>query len=71
MDKPAKFYCLTQNVAPIYSLFPVCARLHHECNQTIVVFATVSLETGVEPYDLRLNLMLFHSCDYLPSKISV
>ena len=69
MDNPAIFYCLTQNVAR--PVFPICARLRHECNQTIVVFATVSLETGIEPYDLRLCLMVFHSCDYLPSKTSV
>ena len=69
MDNPAIFCCLTQNVAR--PVFPICARLRHECNQTIVVFATVDLEAGVEPYDLRLCLMVFHSCDYLLSKISV
>ena len=69
MDNTTIFYCLTQNVAR--PVIPICARLRHECNQTIVVFATVSLEAGVEPYDFRLCLMIFHSCDYLPSKISV
>ena len=69
MDNPAILYCLTQNVAR--PVFPICARLRHECNQTIVALATVSLETGIEPYDLRLCLMVFHSCDYLPSKTSV
>ena len=54
MDNPAISYCLTQNVAR--PVFPICARLRHECNQTIVVFATVSHEAGVEPYDLRLCL---------------
>ena len=58
MDNPAIFCCLTQNV------FPICARLRHECNQTMLVFATVNLEAGVEPYDLRLCLMVFHPCDY-------
>ena len=37
----------------------------------MLVFATVDLEAGVEPYDLRLCLMVFYSCDYLLSKISV
>ena len=69
MDNPAIFCCLIQNVAR--PVFPICARLRHECNQTMLVFATVNLEAGVEPYDLRLCLMVFHSCDYLLSKISV
>ena len=78
MDNPAIFCCLTQNVAR--PVFPICARLRHECNQTMLVFATVYLEAGVEPYDIRLCLtlsdirlclMVFHSCDYLLSKISV
>ena len=69
MDNPAIFCCLAQNVA--CPVFPICARLHHECNQTMLVVATVNLEAGVEPCDLRLCLMVFYSCDYLPSKISV
>ena len=68
MDNPAIFCCLAQNVAP---RFPNCARLRHECNETMLVFATVNLEAGVEPYDLRLCLMVFHFCYYLLSKISV
>ena len=69
MDNPAIFCCLTKNVAR--PVFPICDRLRHECNQAMLVFATVNLEAGVEPYDLRLCLMVFHSCDYLLSKISV
>ena len=57
MDNPAIFYCLPQNVTR--PVFPICARLRHECNQTIVVFATVSLEAGVEPYDVRHCLRYF------------
>ena len=49
----------------------IFARLRHECNQTMLVFATVNLETAFEPYDLRLCPMVFHSSDYLLSKISV
>ena len=63
MDNPAIFCCLTQNVAR--PVFPICARLRHECNQTLLVFATANLEAGVEPYDLRLCLMVFHSCQIL------
>ena len=37
----------------------------------MLVFATVNLETDVEPYDLRFCVMVFHFCDYLLSKISV
>ena len=69
MDNPAIFCWLTQNVGRL--VFPICARLRHECNQTMLVFATVDLEAGVEPYDLRFCLMLFHLCDDLLSKISV
>ena len=50
MDNPATFCCLTQNVGRL--VFPICSRLHHECNQAMLVFATVDLEAGVEPYDL-------------------
>ena len=63
------FYCLSQNVAR--PVFPICAQLRQECNQTMLVFATVNLEACVELYDLRLCLMVFHSCNYLLSKISV
>ena len=63
MDNPAIFCCLTHNVAR--PVFPICARLRHECNQTMLVFATANLEAGVEPYDLRLCLMVFHSCQIL------
>ena len=71
MDNSAIFcyLTLTQNVAR--PVFPICARLRHECNQTMLVFATVHLEVGVEPYGLRLCLVVFHSCDYLLSKVSV
>ena len=69
MDNPPIFCYLTQNVAR--PVFPICARLRHECNQSILVLATVNLEASVEPYDLRLCLVVFHSCDYLLSKISV
>ena len=63
MDNPLIFCCLTQNVAR--TVFPICARLRHECKRSWYLFATVNLEAGVEPYDLRLCLMVFHSCDYL------
>ena len=69
MDNPAIFCCLAQNVAR--PVFPICARLRHECNQTMLVFATVCLVAGVEPYDLRFRPTAFHSCDYPLSKISV
>ena len=55
MDNPAIFCCLTQTVAR--PVFPICARLRHECNQTMLVFATVDLEACVQPYDLRLCLI--------------
>ena len=31
----------------------------------MLVFATVSLEARLEPYDLRFCLLVFHSCDDL------
>ena len=36
----------------------------------MLVFATVDQEAGVEPYELRFCLMVFHFCDYLLPKIS-
>ena len=68
MDNPAIFCCLTQNVGRL--VFPICARLRHERNQTMLVFATVNQEAGVEPYELRFCLMVFHLCNYLLPKIS-
>ena len=47
----AMFCCLTQNVARF--LFPICTRLCHECNQTMLVFMTimtVNLVADLEPY---------------------
>ena len=49
MNNPAIFCRLVQNVARL--VFPICDRLHHECNQTMLVFATVKLVAGIEPYD--------------------
>ena len=69
MTNPIVLCCVTQNVARLE--FPICARLRHECNQTMLVVATVNLEAALEPYDLRFCLMVFPSCDYQLSKISV
>ena len=69
MNNPAIFCCLTLNVPR--PLLHICDQFRHLCNQTMLVFATVDLEARLEPYDLRLCLLVFHSCDDLLSKISV
>ena len=62
MDNPAIVCRLTQNVGRL--VFPICARLRHECNRTMLLFATVKLVAGLEPYGLRFCLTVFHSCNY-------
>ena len=66
MDNSAIVCRLTQNVGRL--VFPFCARLRHECNRTMLVFATVKLVAGLEPYDLRFCLTVFYSCNYPLSK---